>query len=618
MAALKSGPLATVVDLLGGVRATARDLVQGLPRASYREALRGEIKALATAGPRLAPWLLRSRPGGSTSFLSVALERSTETPWALALEMGDERLSWRDLDEATSRLAHVLYDAGVRQGDVVALLSPNAPFYVVAALAATRVGAVAALINTHLEGKPLAHALRSSKARVLIVHRRFEDALDAAGDLGPLTRLVHGPGPLDEAMSRAPSLPFQAAQVSNSDDFVYIYTSGTTGLPKPCKVSHGRAVQASAVFVTALWELEPGDKIYCVLPLYHSSGFLLGVGSSIIGGVPVALREVFSARHFWPEVHRYRATCFLYIGEICRHLLNSVPSDHERSHRLRIAVGNGMRADVWEAFAARFHVPLIREFYAATEAPGGVFNLSGKVGSVGRVPVRHLTPARLIRYDTDRDEHVRTAGGSCVECGPDEVGEMIVKLSDAPLLSGFEFRGYTDAAATRTKILTDVFRPGDRYYRTGDLMRCDVDGFFYFVDRIGDTFRWKGENVSTMEVAEVLGKAPGVREITVVGVRVPGMEGQAGLAALVLDGPFDAPAFWAAAQGLPAYAQPRFVRVVDAIAVTSTHKIQKTALRAEGIDPARVQGPVFVRQEAGYLPLDDGRWQALLAGHLRL
>lgn len=608
--------LAPVLDVAKNIRAQALDLATGLQRPGYREAVLAELELASRLLPGLAPWLIRSRPEGETTLLTVAREHAERTPDNLALEMNDERLTWRQLTEQAARIAGALRGHGVRAGDTIALLGPNSPRYVAVQLGATHLGAVTALINTHLTGDPLAHALRSSNARVLLVHRRLEAAL-AGLDLGRMEILPYGPGPFDDEIERAsPMTPLATSR--SGDDFVYIYTSGTTGLPKPCKVSHGRAVVAGAVFASMLWNFRPGDKVYCVLPLYHSSGMLLGVGSSIMGGVPIALRESFSARAFWKDAARYGATGFLYIGEICRHLLNTTTVEEERRHRIRVAVGNGMRADVWGPFQQRFGVEQIREFYGATEAPGGIFNITGKQGSVGRVPLRHLTPARLARYDTTTGQHVRDGEGHLMECKPGEDGELLVKLADKPLISGFEFKGYTDEKATQQKILTDVFRKGDRYYRSGDLMRVDEDGYFYFVDRLGDTFRWKGENVSTTEVAEVLGKAPGVQQVAVVGIQVPGMEGQAGLAAVVPEKTFDLTAFHEASRQLPAYARPRFIRVVSELSTTSTHKIQKQSLRNEGVDPSRVSDPLHVLVDDSYLPLTADRWDELTSGKIRL
>lgn len=607
---------AHALDLSKSLRAQTIDLILGLQRPDYRSAVLTELSLASHLLPNIAPWLIRARPNGEATLLSVALEHAAQTPENLAIEMDDEQLTWCQLVDQTTRIASVLQAHGVHAGDTIALLGPSSPRYVAIQLGATHIGAVTALINSHLSGQPLAHALRSSQARVLIVHQSLRSTIKDIV-LDSMDVLYYSPGIFDEEVEQACTIP-QRVICRSSDDFVYIYTSGTTGLPKPCKVTHGRAVVAGAVFANVLWDFRPGDKVYCALPLYHSSGMLLGIGASIMGGVPVALRGSFSARSFWKDIVRYGATSFLYIGEICRHLLNTAAVEEERQHRVRVIVGNGMRADVWAPFQERFRIEQIREFYGATEAPGVIFNITGRQGSIGRLPLRHLTPARLARYDITTGQHLRGPDGYLIKCKPGEEGELLIKISDRPLISGLEFKGYTDESATKQKILTDVFRKGDRYYRSGDLMRIDEDSFFYFVDRLGDTFRWKGENVSTTEVAEVLGQAPNVQQITVVGVQVPGMEGQAGLAVIVPESTLDLASFQETSRQLPAYARPRFLRIVNQLDTTSTHKIQKQTLRNEGVDPARIHDPLFILLEDQYVPLDLPRWGALTSGKIRL
>jgi fatty-acyl-CoA synthase len=592
----------------------------------WQQSVLAELKAVPAAAKGTLPWLLRMLAGRTQSLLDMVAHHAERDPHGLALEMVDDsgeavRMSWQSLVQTTSRIAHVLAGSGVRQGDVVALMGTNSPFYVAAILGISRLGATAALINHHLDGRPLAHALATSKARVGLLERRFRERVDRLPDVDGFlpTRWVYGAGePFDAEMDRVPWWTFPAAKVHRDDDFVYIYTSGTTGLPKPCRISHSRALMAGAAFGGVMYEFEPGDKLYCALPLYHASALLLGAGACLATGTPMAIRESFSARAFWPDVKRYEATAMIYIGELCRYLLAAPPSPDERGHRLRVAVGNGMRPDVWEPFQQRFGIEKIREFYAATEAPGFLVNLSGKVGSVGRMPLAGMGWLTLVKYDVDQDRHVRGPDGSCIECGVDEPGELLVRLPKFVQLGAFEFRGYTDAEATQKKILTDVFEKGDRFFRSGDLLRRDSDGFYYFVDRIGDTYRCKGENVSTAEVADVLSRAEGVEEVTVVGVQVPAIEGQFGLAAVVVDGEFDTEAFHEVAKELPSYAQPRFVRVLGALEKTGTFKIQKGALKKEGADPARVPDRLYVWDTTRYVPLTEAIYEEIIAGTRRL
>lgn len=613
MAALSEGAL-------GALRGALGDLGRNLSSPGFRDALRTEFGLIPKALRHTVPSLLRAKGENDSSILKAILENARIDPFGLAFEMGDERYTWSALDDKTSQVAHVLAASGVKKGDVVAIIGGNSPLYIATVFGINRIGATAALVNHHLAGHPLSHAVTASKARVAIVETGCAEAFRARQDLKTQVdkMFTFNSGDFEDRLAEAPARSFPRVPMGAGEDYVYIYTSGTTGLPKPCRVTHGRAVVAGASFGPLFFGFKPGDKLYNVLPLYHSNALLLGVGSCVMTRTPMAMRSSFSSKAFWDDVQRYNATAMLYIGELCRYLLNTPPCDAEVHNPIRVALGNGLRADVWEPFQKRFNIPEIREFYGATEAPGIIVNLTGKQGSVGRVPMRRLSHLTLVRYDVDSDDYVRDANGFCIECAPEEVGELMIKLDDEPRSAASEFRGYTDSDATDKKIVRNVFEQGDRYYRSGDLMRHDEEDYFFFVDRIGDTYRWKGENVSTAEVADVLGQTPGVREVTVCGVQVPGMEGQTGLAAVVCDKPLDLGELWRVAQELPSYAQPRFVRVLDGFSTTATFKIQKTTLRKEGIDPDTQAGRIYLRQDNAYVPLTAPLWQDVQQGRARL
>jgi len=612
---------------------TAADAVRGIGRSSYREPLKEELAAI----PRLAfgtlPHLASAMVGGT--MVDAVARNAQKRPKGLAFVMDRQRLTWRDVDAMGSRLAHVLAGEGIQPGAVVALLGANSPTYVALVLGIARAGATAALVNHHVSGRALAHAIEAAEAQLVITEARFTAALDDAEVVLP--RMVYGEGELEAAMDRAPLEPFApikpgarevlgnkakmllTGEAPEEPDYIYIYTSGTTGLPKPCRISHGRAVMAAAGFAKAVFELTEDDVVYSPLPLYHASGLMLGAGACIVSGATLAIRDGFSASAYWDDVHRYDATALLYIGELCRYLVAAPERDGERDHQVRIAVGNGLRPDVWPRFQERFGIDTVREFYAATEAPGFIVNLEGRVGAVGHVPWRRSGWMRLVKYDIETDEHLRGPDGFLLDCDAGEPGELLVRLSDRPISAASEFRGYTSEEATRKKVLHDVFRDGDRYFRTGDLLRRDQDDYFYFVDRIGDTYRWKGENVSTAEVADTLAESEAIAEVTVVGVAVPGQEGRAGLAVVVpANGAFDPGAFASAAERLPAYARPRFIRVTDALETTGTHKVRKTTFANDGVDPATVDDDVYVLDGASYTPMDEALWAKVQGGTHRL
>jgi fatty-acyl-CoA synthase len=565
------------------------------------------------------PALVRFRPDGQLTVadrLERQAERLGERTFVL---QGDQRISYAGLNAQANRVAHWAREQGVRRGDIVALLMENRPEYLATWLGLSKLGAVSALINTNLAGRALDHALGVSGARQLVVGGECLEALASASreTLAGLTSWISpdpdapgggdGPAPpgarsLAEALARAPDHAPPAswrAELRTGDDLFYIYTSGTTGNPKAARFSHLRFFQVGDAFAWAAGT-RPDDVEYLALPLYHTAGGVVAVGRALGAGAAIALRRRFSASQFWDDVRRYGATSFQYIGELCRYLLAQPPAKGDRDHAVRIAVGNGLRPDIWAKFQRRFGIPRILEFYGATEGNAALVNLEGKVGAVGRYPFQAISNVRIIRYDVEGDRHPRDARGFCIECRPGEPGELLGRLPSNPKSPAGRFEGYTSKEDTERKILRDVFKLGDAWFRTGDLLQRDDAGYYYFVDRIGDTFRWKGENVSTQEVAEILAGFPGIDMISIYGVEVPGAEGRAGMAAFVLEpgAAFDGAAFHAFSErALPGYAAPVFVRVMKEAPVTGTLKLRKVDLQREGFDAEAVSDPLYLRDD---------------------
>jgi fatty-acyl-CoA synthase len=365
------------------------------------------------------------------------------------------------------------------------------------------------------------------------------------------------------------------------------------------------------------------DRMYLTLPMYHSAGGVLAPGSCLTVGGSVYIREHFSTGHFWEDVVRQECTIFQYVGELCRYLVNAPPSEAEKHHHIRLCCGNGLRPDVWPAFAERFRIPQIREFYAATEGNVTIFNFDNTPGSVGRIPnwAAKRFPVKVVRFDFDREEPLRGPDGRCIECPPGEVGEILGEVVNDPSKPASRFEGYADRSETDRKILRDAFRPGDAWFRTGDLMKKDRLGYFYFVDRVGDTFRWKGENVATTQIAEMLTGVPGVKEANVYGVAVPGADGRAGMAAIVVDQDFA----WDELRRrihaeLPAYARPLFVRLLPQMEMTGTFKPRKVDLVREGFDPRATRDEIRFDTAAsgGFELLTPALHARIVAGEVRL
>jgi fatty-acyl-CoA synthase len=403
---------------------------------------------------------------------------------------------------------------------------------------------------------------------------------------------------------------------------LYIYTSGTTGLPKAAKVSHYRVMQWSHWFA-GLMDTRPTDRMFNCLPLYHSVGGVVATGATLVGGGAVVIRTRFSASDFWRDVRDERCTLFQYIGELCRYLVNAPHQDIETAHTLRIACGNGLRPEVWEPFQSRFKIPRILEYYASTEGNFSLYNCEGRPGAIGKIPsfLAHRLPVALLRFDVESAEPRRNADGFCERCRPNEVGEAVGFIPGAGFELAGRFEGYADPQASARKVLRNVFEDGDSWYRTGDLMRRDERGFYYFVDRVGETYRWKGENVSTAEVLTALTASRGVLDGVVYGVAVPGADGRAGAAALVVDAEFDLAAFRAdLALRLPAYARPVFLRLLDTIEATGTFKPRKQDLINAGFDPGRIKDKLYFDdpRTKAYVPLDAALYAAISGGTVRI
>ena len=594
--------------------------------------MRSEIGHESSRGSALKAWVralektasIAQNPAQTFPALIDSLaERFGSSP---ALLSDSETLTYRALAERSRRYASWAYRQGLSSGDVVCLLMPNCPEYVAIWLGITRVGAIVALLNTNVVGDSLAHAINVVAPKHIIAGGALVDALaDVRTRLSPAIQKwaygenVHGLKSIDQEIERQPELngaEYRAPTLA--DRALYIYTSGTTGLPKAVNVSHLRVMQWSHWFA-GMMDTRPDDRVYNCLPMYHSVGGVTAIGAALVNGGSVMIRERFSASRFWDDVVESKCTIFQYIGELCRYLVNTPLNPRESQHRLRLACGNGLAADVWMKFERRFHVPQILEFYAATEGTFSLYNCEGKVGAIGRIPpfLRHRLSLALVRVDPETGEPVRDGDGFCIPCAGNEAGEAIGQIATDGTASRFE--GYTDKAASEKKILRNVFVNGDAWYRTGDLMRKDESGFFYFVDRIGDTFRWKGENVSTVEVACVASGSPGVVEAVAYGVTIPGNEGRAGMIALVARENFDLGAFRRhLKEELPDYARPLFLRVLKTIQATGTFKPKKNDLARESYDPRTTADAIYFndsRQQA-FVKVDSDLWEKIRSGRV--
>jgi fatty-acyl-CoA synthase len=523
-------------------------------------------------------------------------------------------------------------DQGLAPGDTVCLMMPNRPEYMAIWLGITSIGAVVALLNTNLAGSALAHCVNIVAPKHVIVAAELVQTFTSAlpNIAGAVKTWVHGKGHdefprVDCSIDRYSGEKLRGAErrtVTIEDRALYIYTSGTTGIPKAANVSHARLMQWPHWFAGMLGT-RSRDRLYNCLPMYHSVGGVLATGAVLLAGGSVVIRENFSASRFWRDIVRWDCTIFQYIGELCRYLLHTEQNPLENEHHIRICCGNGLRPDIWPGFQSRFRIPRILEFYAATEGNVSLFNVEGKPGAIGRIPsyLAHRFTATLVKIDVETNEPVRNEQGLCMRCAPHEVGEAIGRLLMDSSNVGSRFEGYTNEEASSKKILRNVFEPDDAWYRTGDLMQKDEQGYFYFVDRIGDTFRWKGENVATCEVSEAICAFPGIQQACVYGLEVPGTEGRAGMAMLVTNCELDLKAFRThLIRRLPDYAVPLFLRITNEMEVTATFKYTKNVLLRQGYDPTATSDFIYFNDRDGraLVRLDKMLHDRIQLGQVRL
>jgi fatty-acyl-CoA synthase len=504
-----------------------------------------------------------------------------------------KRKSYGEVNVQVNKYAHALEAMGVGKGDVVGILCPNSVETLELALAVVKLGAVAGMLNYNQREEALAHSINILEGKVLVVASKCQEAVDSL-PTPPAITMISVPRLTADAESQPGENPPITATLKASVPAFLIYTSGTTGLPKASVMTHFRWLKSMSGLGNMGVRLKKTDVIYCCLPLYHNNALTVGLSSAISSGAAIAVGEHFSASRFWDNVAQDGATAFMYIGELCRYLLNQPPKASDAHNNVRIIVGNGMRAELWGEFVNRFKIERVAEFYGASECNIAFINALGIDRTAGVCPLPHA----VVAYDEEEAAPRRGPGGRLMRVGVGEVGILLTKITKrAP------FDGYTDKRANDDKLVANGFKDGDLWFNTGDLVRKQGWMHLAFVDRLGDTFRWKGENVATTEVEGAMIAFPGVEHAVVYGVKVPGTDGRAGMAAITLDEgvEFDGEALAEfLCEKLPAYAVPLFIRIVDDLEQTSTFKAVKVELRKRGYEADRVY--VLPSREQGYVP----------------
>ncbi|VEG57232.1 long-chain-acyl-CoA synthetase [Mycolicibacterium aurum] len=549
-----------------------------------------------------------ARPTAKTSIGKVFQERAARHADNVFIKFGDESLTYREANETVNRYAAVLAAKGVGHGDVVGIMLRNSVDPVLLMLAAVKCGAISGMLNYHQRDEVLKHSLGLLSASVVVAATEFVEPITESGaDTEGLMTLDE----LKQLAETAPTTnPATTSAVLAKDKAFYIFTSGTTGMPKASVMTHYRWLRALAGFGGLGMRLNAQDTLYCCLPLYHNNALTVALSSVLNSGATLALGKSFSASKFWDDVIHHDATAFVYIGEICTYLLNQPEKPTDRKHKVRVICGNGLRPAIWDEFTERFGIKRVCEFYAASEGNTAFVNVLNIDKTTGICP----SPIVFVEYDEASGDPVRDDDGRVKKVKNGEPGLLLSKVSNFQ-----PFDGYTDKKESEKKLVRDAFKDGDVWFNTGDLMRAQGFGHAAFTDRLGDTFRWKGENVATTEVEAAVSTDTQVEEATVFGVEVPDTGGRAGMVAIQLkDGKeFDGKALAKAAfDKLPPYAVPLFVRVVKELAHTSTFKSQKGDLRKEGYggssgegddDDVKVEDPIYVLsgKSEGYVPFYD-------------
>ena len=545
----------------------------------------------------------------------------------------NQTLTYSEVDQAANIFAKKLIDDGVVHGDKVVLFMENRPEYITSILALNKIGAIGVLINTSLTGKPLIHCINSSDSKKCIVGAELALSLEEVlseinikdkTDIywisdGDTFKCPDWSLDIKDFINDSENIDIEiSSKVTAKDTAFYIFTSGTTGVPKAALFPNSKIIAASVNIVKGGYRLNETDCMYNCLPLYHSTGLMLGLCACIEAGSATFIRRKFSASAFWKEANKYNTTAFVYVGELCRYLSFQEPIEEEKNNPISKMVGNGLRPDLWDCFRNRFGVERIIEIYGASEGNALFMNLLNKDQTIG------MTNAKvgIFEYDVAEDTLVKDTDGRYVEVDEHQPGLLLVEIGPNAV-----YNGYTDKKASEAKVIQNVLVEGDRWFNTGDLVKTMDVGFslgrihYQFVDRVGDTFRWKSENVSTNEVAEILNSYHEVNMANVYGVKVANSEGRAGMVAFNCNiEKFDWLSFSDfVSKKLPSYAQPVFVRIIDELETTGTFKLKKNDLREEAFHLDKVNGDlVFVKKPGknSYERLDNDFYQSIKSGNV--
>ncbi|XP_038118477.1 long-chain fatty acid transport protein 4 isoform X1 [Culex quinquefasciatus] len=590
-----------------------------------------DVKALSRYVKLL--FLVKKYARQNATIADIFAEYVAKQPEKVCFVFEGREWTFREVSDYSNRVANVFHTHGYKHGDVVGLVMENRPEFVGTWLGLSKLGVIIPLINHNLRKNALLHSITVAKCNALVYSEALCEAIGEITESLPSTMalyqfndaiqqtvLANSKDLATLLQSASKELPTtNVKKASHHDQLLYIYTSGTTGLPKAAVITHSRYL-----FITAAIHIvagfSPNDVFYTPLPLYHTAGGMMSIGQALIFGATVAIRKKFSASQYFTDCQKYNCTVGQYIGEMCRYILATPESGNDKDHKVRLIFGNGLRPQIWPQFVERFNIPRVAEFYGATEGNANIVNIDNTVGAIGFVSriIPSVYPISIIRADPATGEPIRGKDGLCQLCQPNEPGVFIGKI--LPNNPSRAFLGYVDKGASEKKIVRDIFKKGDSGFLSGDLLVADERGNLYFKDRTGDTFRWKGENVSTSEVEAEVSNASGYRDTVVYGVEIPNLEGRAGMAAILdPEGQVDLVKLAdTLKQSLPSYARPMFVRLLTKVDMTGTFKLKKLDLQKEGFDPNVIEDAVFYLSPKGaYERLTKEAYEQIKRGEIR-
>jgi citronellyl-CoA synthetase len=602
-----------------GYTLSYKDFVLGLLSVNWR------ISEWFEAGEKVGAL----KPNNNMSFGDLINYNAEHYKNRPALLYEDVKYTYLELNECMNRYANYFLSMGLKKGDVINVFLENRPELMIIIGAMSKIGTIASLINTKQRAASLIHSLKINEVKAYVVgeelYKTFtnvikdlelnsEDKLFFLKDKAQMEVPKGFINLQDEIKDQATNTPSAIKEIKGIDPYAYIFTSGTTGLPKAAPMRHMHMMSSTYGWGSMALNMQPEDVIYITLPLFHSNAMHIGWASALRGGSAVALARKFSATNFWNDVRKYKVTCFNYIGELCRYLLNQPPSREDRNHGVYKICGNGLRPEIWNEFKERFGIRNIYEHFGATEIRGMFCNYFNRDCTIGI----NFDPYALVKYDIDADTPIRDKNGFFQRVEEGEAGLLLMKIMDPTT-----FAGYTDKEATLKKIFENPFGNGESWLNTGDLIR-DI-GYLHaqFVDRLGDTFRWKGENVSTSEVEDVISSFEQVKHSSVYGVEIPGTNGRAGMASIISAkscSDFDLEGFLSILkENLPQYAIPKFIRFLCELSTTSTFKIKKSKMKEEAYNIEKIEDPIYILLPGTkkYVPLSNIIYENIEKGEYR-